>query len=61
MPAGEVSLTLHGNDSPVCLRPVTYYTAMGEVSRYLELAAAPMDFMCQVRVLSIEWKQNTED
>ncbi|XP_029496813.1 phosphoinositide 3-kinase adapter protein 1 isoform X1 [Oncorhynchus nerka] len=47
MPAGEVSLTLHGNDSPVCLRPVTYYTAMGEVSRYLELAAAPMDFMCQ--------------
>ncbi|KAM9560965.1 phosphoinositide 3-kinase adapter protein 1-like isoform 1-T1 [Salvelinus alpinus] len=47
MPAGEMSLTLHGNDSPVCLRPVTYYTAMGEVSRYLELAAAPMDFMCQ--------------
>ncbi|XP_071021813.1 phosphoinositide 3-kinase adapter protein 1-like [Oncorhynchus clarkii lewisi] len=47
MPAGEVSLTLYSNDSPVCLRPVTYYTAMGEISRYLEHAAAPLNFMCQ--------------
>ncbi|XP_071236191.1 phosphoinositide 3-kinase adapter protein 1-like isoform X1 [Salvelinus alpinus] len=47
MPAGEVSLTLYSNDSPVCLRPVTYYTAMGEISSYLEHAAAPLNFMCQ--------------
>ncbi|XP_024280203.1 phosphoinositide 3-kinase adapter protein 1 isoform X1 [Oncorhynchus tshawytscha] len=47
MPAGEVSLTLYSNDSPVCLRPVTYYTAMGEISRYLQHAAAPLNFMCQ--------------
>uniref|UniRef100_A0A4W5P0Y1 Phosphoinositide-3-kinase adaptor protein 1 n=1 Tax=Hucho hucho TaxID=62062 RepID=A0A4W5P0Y1_9TELE len=47
MPAGEVSLTLYSNDSPVCLRPVTYYTAMGEISSYLEHAASPLDFMCQ--------------
>nr|XP_046214963.1 phosphoinositide 3-kinase adapter protein 1-like isoform X2 [Oncorhynchus gorbuscha] len=47
MPAGEVSLTLYSNDSPVCLRPVTYYTAIGEISRYLQHAAAPLNFMCQ--------------
>ncbi|XP_031679206.1 phosphoinositide 3-kinase adapter protein 1-like isoform X2 [Oncorhynchus kisutch] len=47
MPAGEVSLTMYSNDSPVCLRPVTYYTAMGEISRYLQHAAAPLNFMCQ--------------
>ncbi|KAK6293417.1 hypothetical protein J4Q44_G00357430 [Coregonus suidteri] len=47
MPAGEVTLTLYSNGSPVCLRPVTYYTVMGEISSYLEHAAAPLDFMCQ--------------
>nr|XP_029525702.1 phosphoinositide 3-kinase adapter protein 1-like isoform X3 [Oncorhynchus nerka] len=47
MPAGEVSLTLYSNDSPVCLRPVTYYTAIGEISRYLQHAAALLNFMCQ--------------
>ncbi|XP_010866211.2 phosphoinositide 3-kinase adapter protein 1 isoform X1 [Esox lucius] len=47
MPTGEVSLTLHSYVLPICLRPVTYYTAMGEVSRYLQHATSPIDFLCQ--------------
>lgn len=49
MPAGLVSLTLYTDQSPVTLKPVTYYTPMGEVSRYLENAADPVNFICQVR------------
>lgn len=49
MPAGEVSLTMYTERSSVSLRPVTYYTNMGEVSRYLENATDPVNFFCQVR------------
>lgn len=49
MPAGVVSLTLYTDQSSVSLRPVTYYTNMGEVSRYLESATDPVNFICQVR------------
>ncbi|XP_070697591.1 phosphoinositide 3-kinase adapter protein 1 isoform X2 [Pempheris klunzingeri] len=47
MPAGVVSLTLYTDQSCVSLRPVTYYTYMGEVSRYLETATDPVNFICQ--------------
>lgn len=47
MPAGVVSLTMYTDQSCVSLRPVTYYTNMGEVSRYLENATDPVDFICQ--------------
>ncbi|XP_019737553.1 phosphoinositide 3-kinase adapter protein 1 isoform X3 [Hippocampus comes] len=47
MPAGEVSLTLCSNQSRISLKCVTYYTNMGEVSRCLENAADPINFLCQ--------------
>ncbi|XP_008282842.1 phosphoinositide 3-kinase adapter protein 1 [Stegastes partitus] len=47
MPAGNISLTLHTDQSCVSLKPVTYYTKMGEVSRYLENVTDPVDFICQ--------------
>ncbi|XP_076598402.1 phosphoinositide 3-kinase adapter protein 1 [Chaetodon auriga] len=47
MPAGVVSLTMYADQSCVSLRPVTYYTNMGEVSQYLEHAADPVNFICQ--------------
>ncbi|XP_061601570.1 phosphoinositide 3-kinase adapter protein 1 [Cololabis saira] len=47
MPAGLTSLTLYTDQSRVSLRPVTYYTSMGEVSRCLEQAANPLNFICQ--------------
>ncbi|XP_072247496.1 phosphoinositide 3-kinase adapter protein 1 [Leuresthes tenuis] len=47
MPAGLISLTLYTDRSCVSLRPVTYYTSMGEVSRYLEEAADPVNFISQ--------------
>ncbi|XP_026165193.1 phosphoinositide 3-kinase adapter protein 1 [Mastacembelus armatus] len=47
MPVGVVSLTLYYDQSCVSLRPVTYYTSMGEVSRYLENATDPINFICQ--------------
>ncbi|KAM4607635.1 phosphoinositide 3-kinase adapter protein 1 isoform 2-T3 [Polymixia lowei] len=47
LPAGVVSLTMYTDQSSVSLRPVTYYTNMGEVSRYLENATAPIEFICQ--------------
>lgn len=49
MPAGVISLTMCSDQYSVSLRPVTYYTNMGEVSRYLEAAADPVNFICQVR------------
>lgn len=48
MPAGVVSLTMYTDMSSVSLGLVTYYTSMGEVSRYLEKAMDPMTFLCQV-------------
>lgn len=51
MPAGLVSLTLYTGQTRLALMPVTYYTCMGEVSRYLEQAADPLKFICQVRYL----------
>ncbi|XP_041866402.1 phosphoinositide 3-kinase adapter protein 1 isoform X2 [Melanotaenia boesemani] len=47
MPAGPISLTLYTDQSSVSLRPVTYYTSMEEVSRHLEKAADPVNFICQ--------------
>uniref|UniRef100_A0A3B3V7R8 Phosphoinositide-3-kinase adaptor protein 1 n=1 Tax=Poecilia latipinna TaxID=48699 RepID=A0A3B3V7R8_9TELE len=41
------SLTLHADGSRVDLSPVTFYTSMGEVSRYLTQAADPVNFICQ--------------
>ncbi|XP_029961830.1 phosphoinositide 3-kinase adapter protein 1 isoform X2 [Salarias fasciatus] len=47
MPAGLASLTLLAGQSRVGLKPVTYYTNMGEVSRCLENASDPISFICQ--------------
>lgn len=47
MPAGEVSLTMYTDQSCVSLKPVRFYTNMGEVSRYLENATDPVNFICQ--------------
>ncbi|XP_041644699.1 phosphoinositide 3-kinase adapter protein 1 [Cheilinus undulatus] len=47
MPAGVVSLTMHTDQSCTSLMPVTYYTTMGEVSRLLQNATDPVNFMCQ--------------
>ncbi|XP_035461307.1 phosphoinositide 3-kinase adapter protein 1 isoform X1 [Scophthalmus maximus] len=47
MPAGVVSLTMYTDHSRISLRPVTYYTTMDEVSRYLENATDPVNFICQ--------------
>lgn len=48
MPAGVVSLIMYTGPSSVSLGSVTYYTLMGEVSRYLEKAVDPVTFICQV-------------
>ncbi|XP_054654734.1 phosphoinositide 3-kinase adapter protein 1 isoform X2 [Dunckerocampus dactyliophorus] len=47
MPAGVVSLTLCTNQSCISLNSITYYTNMGQVSRCLENAADPLNFLCQ--------------
>lgn len=47
MPAGVVSLTMYTDQHSVSLRPVTFYTNMGEVNRCLEKAADPVNFICQ--------------
>ncbi|KAL1263049.1 hypothetical protein QQF64_005788 [Cirrhinus molitorella] len=47
LPAGNVSLTLYKNESVLCSAPVTYYTEMEEVCRFLKKAMDPMQFMCQ--------------
>ncbi|XP_063048050.1 phosphoinositide 3-kinase adapter protein 1 [Engraulis encrasicolus] len=47
MPAGEVTVTLYSGHSAVCSKCLTYYTPMSEISRQLENAADPMQFMCQ--------------
>ncbi|XP_030012115.1 phosphoinositide 3-kinase adapter protein 1 isoform X2 [Sphaeramia orbicularis] len=47
MPAGAVSVTLHTEQSSMNLRPLTFFTDLGEVSRHLENAADPVNFICQ--------------
>lgn len=47
MPAGVVSVTLHTHQSSMNLRPVTFFTDLGEVSRHLENATDPVNFICQ--------------
>ncbi|XP_028324170.1 phosphoinositide 3-kinase adapter protein 1 isoform X2 [Gouania willdenowi] len=47
MPPGLASLTLHTGQSHIGLKPVTFYTMMGEVSRWLENATDPVNFLCQ--------------
>lgn len=49
MPAGVVSLTLYTDQFSVTLKPVTYYTVMGEISWCFETAADPVNFISQVR------------
>ncbi|KAM3862998.1 phosphoinositide 3-kinase adapter protein 1 [Diretmus argenteus] len=61
MPAGVVSLTMYTDQSRVRLRPVTYYTNMGEVSRYLENAAAPVEFICQAFNITSNVKESLDD
>ncbi|KAG7279822.1 hypothetical protein CRUP_013732 [Coryphaenoides rupestris] len=47
MPAGPVSLTLVSDQASASVMPVTYYTCMEEVSRHLENATSPVEFICQ--------------
>ncbi|KAF3708470.1 Phosphoinositide 3-kinase adapter protein 1 [Channa argus] len=47
MPAGVISLTMFTDQLCVSLRPVTYYSSMGEVSRFLENATDPVNFIYQ--------------
>lgn len=47
MPAGVISLTMYTDQSCISLKPVTYYTHMGEVNRHLENATDPVNFICQ--------------
>ncbi|XP_057703355.1 phosphoinositide 3-kinase adapter protein 1 [Corythoichthys intestinalis] len=61
MPAGVVSLTLCSNQLRTSLKCVTYHTNMGEVSRCLENAADPINFLCQAFDLtsnSVEFLDN---
>ncbi|KAM9726875.1 phosphoinositide 3-kinase adapter protein 1 isoform 1-T1 [Menidia menidia] len=53
MPAGPTTLALYIERSCVSLMPVTYYTSMGEVSRHLEKAADPVNFICQAFNLTL--------
>lgn len=48
MPAGVASLTMYTDQLCVTLRPVVYYTSMGEVSRHLDNASDPVNFIYQV-------------
>ncbi|XP_072293488.1 phosphoinositide 3-kinase adapter protein 1 [Eucyclogobius newberryi] len=56
-PAGVASLTLHTNRSSAVLKPVTYFTNMGEVSRFIENATDPVNFICQ----AFHLQSNTTD
>uniref|UniRef100_UPI003AAC3A04 phosphoinositide 3-kinase adapter protein 1 isoform X1 n=1 Tax=Centroberyx gerrardi TaxID=166262 RepID=UPI003AAC3A04 len=61
MPAGVVSLTMYTDQSCVSLRPVTYYTNMGQVSRCLENATAPMEFICQAFNITSDITKSLDD
>ncbi|TRY90546.1 hypothetical protein DNTS_002668 [Danionella cerebrum] len=47
MPAGKVSLTVYENQCVIYSTTVSYFTEMEQISRYLERAVDPMQFMCQ--------------
>ncbi|KAK2824012.1 hypothetical protein Q5P01_021187 [Channa striata] len=57
MPAGVISLTMYTDQLCVNLRPVTYYTSMGEVSRILENANDPVNFIYQAFNLTSNARQ----
>ncbi|MEQ2197892.1 hypothetical protein XENOCAPTIV_004667, partial [Xenoophorus captivus] len=59
--APVTSLTLHADGSQVTLSPVTYYTSMGEVSRYLSKAADPVNFICQDVLLRLTAKPHASE
>eukprot|EP00066_Takifugu_rubripes_P011959 XP_011601225.1 PREDICTED: phosphoinositide 3-kinase adapter protein 1 isoform X3 [Takifugu rubripes] len=61
MPAGVVSLTMYTGPSSVSLGPVTYYTIMGEVSRYLEKAVDPVTFICQAFNLTSNARESLDN
>lgn len=61
MPAGNVSLTLYTDQSCISLRPVTYYTNMEEVSRYLENATDPVNFICQAFNLTCDTTESLDN
>lgn len=60
MPAGVVSLTMCTGQSCVNLKPVTYYTNLGEVSRYLENATDPVNFICQAFNLTCNARESLD-
>ncbi|XP_049927822.1 phosphoinositide 3-kinase adapter protein 1 [Epinephelus moara] len=60
MPAGVVSLTMYTDQSCVSLSPVTYYTNMQEVSRCLENATDPVNFICQAFNLTSNAKESLD-
>lgn len=60
MPAGVTSLTLHADGSCVSLSPVTFYTRMGEVGRYLQQAADPVNFICQAFDLTCDTTESVD-
>ncbi|CAN9500084.1 unnamed protein product [Ophioblennius macclurei] len=61
MPAGLATLRLHVGPSRLDLSPVTFYTNMGEVSRYLENASDPMNFICQAFNLTDNARETMDD
>ncbi|XP_035027605.1 phosphoinositide 3-kinase adapter protein 1 isoform X1 [Hippoglossus stenolepis] len=61
MPAGVVSLAMHIDGARVSLKPVTYYTSMGEVSRFLEKAIDPVSFICQAFDLTSNATQSLDN
>lgn len=60
-PAGVVSLTLFTDQWSVSLKPVTYYTNMEEVSRFLENATDPVNFICQAFSLMSSSKESLDN
>ncbi|CAB1425100.1 unnamed protein product [Pleuronectes platessa] len=61
MAAGVVSLAMLIDGARVSLKPVTYYTSMGEVSRFLEKAVDPVGFICQAFNLTSNATQSLDD
>uniref|UniRef100_A0A667YE98 Phosphoinositide-3-kinase adaptor protein 1 n=1 Tax=Myripristis murdjan TaxID=586833 RepID=A0A667YE98_9TELE len=61
MPAGVVSLTMHIDQFCVGLKPVKYYTNMGEVNWYLENATDPMEFVCQAFNITSNKTESLDD
>ncbi|XP_062257453.1 phosphoinositide 3-kinase adapter protein 1 isoform X2 [Platichthys flesus] len=61
MAAGVVSLAMYIDGARVSLKPVTYYTSMGEVSRFLEKAVDPVSFICQAFNLTSNATQSLDD